>query len=1178
MKSFLEPLNNSAHYEQLVNALKNKGITEAEGVVDAAKPHIYASLGRDARVKIVVVEDDIKARALYSEIRTFEPEVVYYPPRDLIFYQSDLNGNQLIRERVSAIKALSENAATLMITTIDALMEHEPGISLITENRILIDKNEPVDEKALTTQLIKIGYERTAEVEGEGQFAVRGGIIDIYPLTEDNPVRIELWGDEIESLRYFDAGSQRSIEELEKVEIFPATDMVLSDKEKAEGLERIKEELEKNYKIFRKEMKTEQAYRLKQTVSEFIDEMTDFATAANAISYAGYFFEKMYSILDYFDPENTVILLDEPIHLISRGDNVAQEFEESMKSRLENGYILPKQADVLYSTQEIFARVAGYRTAAFSTIVQKQDKYKASKHVRMHVRSVNSYNGSFNSLLDDLEKYRREKYSVILLSASTTRAKRLAEDIRQNDIPAFFSENFERVLKEGEIMTANGNLSKGFEYPDLRFAVISETDIFGGVRRKKKKKHRTLDGEHISSFNDLTVGDYVIHENYGIGIYQGIEHIEIDGTTRDYVKISYKDDSSVYVIASNLDVLQKYASKDAEKKPKLNKLGTQEWSRTKQKVKGSVEGVAKKLVALYAERQQAKGYVYGKDTVWQKEFEELFPYEETDDQILAIDAVKRDMESTKIMDRLICGDVGFGKTEVAIRAAFKAVQENKQAAFLVPTTILAEQHYHTLVQRMKDYPVNIALLSRFRSSAENKKTIQDLKKGLIDIVVGTHRLLSKDVAFKDLGLLVIDEEQRFGVTHKERIKELRKNVDVLALSATPIPRTLHMSLVGIRDMSVLEEAPQERMPIQTFIMEYSDEMVREGIRRELARGGQVYYVYNRVNDIDEVAGRIQKLVPDANVEYAHGQMNERQLEDIMSDFINGEIDVLVSTTIIETGIDISNVNTMIIADADRLGLSQLYQLRGRVGRSNRTAYAFLLYKKDRMLKETAEKRLAAIREFTELGSGFRIAMKDLEIRGAGNVLGAEQHGHMEAVGYDLYCKMLDMAVKHEKGEKVLPEFNTTIDIDEDAYLPNSYVGNEAQKLDLYRRIAVISNEEEAEDMRDELRDRFGDLPGEVENLIRVSLIRDMAHKVFVERLAAKNDIVSFEIFGKAELNPVKIEPFLDEFDGALTFHAAGKPSFRYKRGKSETTGFIDISEQVLEKMKILLTDDEDVSG
>ena len=606
----------------------------------------------------------------------------------------------------------------------------------------------------------------------------------------------------------------------------------------------------------------------------------------------------------------------------------------------------------------------------------------------------------------------------------------------------------------------------------LKFVVIAESDIFGRKKKKRKKKH-SYEGQKIRDFTELKVGDYVVHENHGLGVYEGIEKIQVDKVTKDYMKIRYAGDSALYILATQLEMIQKYAGADA-KKPKLNKLGTAQWQKTKSQVRSAVKLVAKDLVELYAARQQADGYVYEPDTVWQKEFEEMFPFEETEDQLQAIEDTKHDMESHKIMDRLICGDVGFGKTEIAIRAAFKAVQEGKQVVYLVPTTILAQQHYNNFVQRMKEFPVRVDLLCRFRTSTEQKKTIEDLKKGLVDIVIGTHRVLSKDVQYKDLGLLIIDEEQRFGVTHKEKIKKLRENIDVLTLTATPIPRTLHMSLIGIRDMSVLEEAPMDRMPIQTYVMEYNDEMVREAIERELARNGQVYYVYNRVSDIADVADKVQKLVPDANVMFAHGQMNERQLEDIMYDFINGEIDVLISTTIIETGLDISNANTMIIHDADRLGLSQLYQLRGRVGRSNRMAYAFLLYRRDKLLKEVAEKRSAAIREFTELGSGFKIAMRDLEIRGAGNLLGAEQHGHMEAVGYDLYCKMLNEAVKQETGEMDEDIFNTTIDLNVDAYIPDSYISNEFQKLDIYKRIASIENEEEMDDMLEELIDRSGD--------------------------------------------------------------------------------------------------------
>ena len=650
----------------------------------------------------------------------------------------------------------------------------------------------------------------------------------------------------------------------------------------------------------------------------------------------------------------------------------------------------------------------------------------------------------------------------------------------------------------------------------------------------------------------------MVHENHGLGIYRGIEKVEVDHVVKDYMKIEYSGGSNLYIQATQLDVLQKYAGSDA-KKPKLNKLGSQEWNKTKSRVRGAVANIAKELVALYAARQEEQGYQYGPDTVWQREFEELFPFEETEDQTAAIEATKADMESPRIMDRLICGDVGYGKTEIAIRAAFKAVQENKQVVLLVPTTILAQQHYNTFVQRMKDFPVRIDLLCRFRTAAQQKKTLEDLKKGLVDILIGTHRVLSKDVEFKDLGLLVIDEEQRFGVAHKEKIKQLKQNVDVLTLTATPIPRTLHMSLVGIRDMSVLEEPPLDRVPIQTYVMEYDEEMVREAISRELARGGQVFYVYNRVNNIVDLTNRVAALVPEASVAFAHGQMKERELEQIMYSFINGEIDVLVSTTIIETGMDISNVNTIIIHDADQMGLSQLYQLRGRVGRTNRTAYAFLMYRRNKMLKEVAEKRLHAIREFTELGSGVKIAMRDLEIRGAGNLLGAEQHGHMEAVGYDLYCKMLSAAVKEAKGLKMEEDFETSIDLALDAFIPPGYIPNESQKLDIYKRIAGIENGEEAEDMLEELLDRFGEPPKSVQNLLAVAELKALAHKAYITEIKQTGDTIRMTLYEKARLQAEGIPALLKQYGNDLSFKLENNPYFllKYRQPRQGKTTVLD---------------------
>ena len=805
---------------------------------------------------------------------------------------------------------------------------------------------------------------------------------------------------------------------------------------------------------------------------------------------------------------------------------------------------------------------------------QKLTGLAVNKRYSIQAKNVNSYQNSFEMLIKDLQRWKREKYRVVLLSASRTRASRLAGDLREYGLSAFCPDDEERQVKPGEILVTYGNLHRGFEYPMIKFVVITEGDMFGSERKKRKKKKTVYEGKKIQSFTELSVGDYVVHEDHGLGVYRGIEKIERDKVIKDYLKIEYADGGNLYLPATRLDGIQKYAGADA-KKPKLNRLGGEQWNKTKTRVRGAVKEIAKDLVELYATRQEVEGYQYGPDTVWQKEFEELFPYDETDDQMEAIDATKADMESKKIMDRLICGDVGYGKTEIALRAAFKAVQENKQVVYLVPTTILAQQHYNTFLQRMKDFPVRVDLMSRFRTPSQQKKTLEDLKKGLVDILIGTHRVLSKDVQFKNLGLLIIDEEQRFGVAHKEKIKQLKKNVDVLTLTATPIPRTLHMSLIGIRDMSVLEEPPVDRVPIQTYVMEYNDEMVREAINRELSRGGQVYYVYNRVNDIDEVAAHVVKLVPDASVTFAHGQMREHELERIMLDFINGEIDVLVSTTIIETGLDISNANTMIIQDADHMGLSQLYQLRGRVGRSNRTAYAFLMYKRDKMLKEEAEKRLQAIREFTELGSGIKIAMRDLEIRGAGNILGAEQHGQMEAVGYDLYCKMLNQAVQALRGQRTEEEsFETVVDCDIDAYIPVYYIKNEYQKLDIYKRISGIETDEEYMDMQDELTDRFGEIPKPVDNLLRVASLKALAHKAYVTEVNVNRQEVKLSMYPKAKMNVAGIPAVVEQYRGDLKFQMGEAPGFVYvdQRGKNKDC------EAMMDKAKEILLQLCELSG
>lgn len=1079
MKAFLTPLQGLAEFEQIKEKSKtNKGILQVSGCMESQKSHLMYGLSGIAPYRLILAEDERRAREIYEDYRFYDRKVYSYPAKDLLFFQADIHGNLLIRQRMKVIKALLEEKELTVVTSIDGCMDFLESLEKIKEQLIHYESDSTVDIEQLKNQLVALGYERVGQVEMPGQFSVRGGIVDIYCLTEENPWRIELWGDEIDSIRSFDPESQRSLENLEELTIYPAVEHI-GDKD-------------------------------------------------------------MVSFLDYFPEERTIIFLDEPNRLTEKGGAVEEEYRQSRMHREEKGSRnLPE--NWLCSFEQLQKELNKRNCISVCALEPKQAGWKVREKFYLEVKSISAYNNSFELLVKDLHQYKKQGYRIALLSGSRTRAERLAKDLQEEGLAAFYGQDYDREICPGEIMVVYGHAKKGFEYPLIKFAVMTESDIFGQEQKKKKKKNYS--GSRIQDFAELSIGDFVVHEKHGLGIYRGIEKVEVDRIVKDYIKIEYRGGSNLYIPATQLDCLQKYSGADASKAPKLNKLGTQEWNKTKSKVRGAVKNIAKELVELYAVRQEKEGYVCGPDTVWQREFEEMFPYEETEDQLSAIEDAKRDMESTRIMDRLICGDVGYGKTEVALRAAFKEVQESRQVAYLAPTTILAQQIYNTFVQRMKEFPVRVELLCRFRTPAQQKKAIEDLKKGQVDVIIGTHRILSKDVQFKNLGLLIVDEEQRFGVTHKEKIKQLKKDVDVLILTATPIPRTLHMSLIGIRDMSVLEEPPMDRMPIQTYVMEYDEETVREAINRELRRGGQVYYVYNRVTDIADVALRIAKLVPDARVDFAHGQMSERELENVMYSFVNGDIDVLVSTTIIETGLDISNVNTMIIHDSDRYGLSQLYQLRGRIGRSNRTAYAFLMYRKNVMLKETAEKRLAAIREYTDLGSGFKIAMRDLELRGAGNLLGAQQHGHMNAVGYDLYCKMLNEAVKEAKGIHTMEDFETSVDLNVDAYIPDSYISNEFQKLDIYKRIAGIETQQDYDDMLEELLDRFGEPGKAVLNLLAIAKLKAIAHQGYVTEIKQTGKIVRFTLYEKARLNTEGFPALMQKYRRGLQFKNEQEPKF-----------------------------------
>lgn len=992
------------------------------GCVPSQMEHLICLLGDGFGCKVIITYDEAKALEILNNYTAFDKNAVYYPAEDPLFGQADIRGSYLSEQRLEVTKRLYSGEKLTVVTTPEVFSESLQSFSGIRKELIEIRQGDSLDISAFSEKLVAMGYENESQISSHGEFSVRGNIVDVFPYTESTPFRIDLWGDEIESVKSFDVESQRSIESVEGFSIFPA----------------MNEERE--------------------------EERVDFFA--------------------YFGAD-TLFILDEPAKIFTE-----TSYEESLPERLKEK-----------------------KPLQFSMLDAAAEALPAEEHFYVNARNIPSYNGRFDDLVKDLQRYQKEGWEVTICTASALRADRLIRDLQEKGI--------EPNVRTGAIRT-------GFSYPDLKFCVISEVDIFG-IRRTARRKRKRYSGDPIRDFTDLNIGDYVVHEQHGVGIYRGIERITVDDTEKDYMKIDYAGNASLYVLATQFDKIQKYSGSEGAK-PKLHKLGSKEWSNTKSRVRASVRDIAEELVALYAERQKSAGHPFMPDTVWQREFEEEFEFEETEDQLRAIDAVKADMESSRIMDRLICGDVGFGKTEVALRAVFKAVQEGKQAAFLVPTTILAQQHYNTIVNRMRGYPVTVAQLSRFSSGAAQKKTVEEIRKGMVDIVVGTHRLLSSDIAFKDLGLLIVDEEQRFGVSHKEKIKQMRKNVDVLTLSATPIPRTLHMSLSGIRDMSLLTEPPVDRVPIQTYVMEYSDDAVREAILREARRGGQVYYVYNRTGNIDMVAAKIEDMVPNLQVRYAHGKMSSRALEKIMEDFTAGDIDVLVSTTIIETGMDISNVNTIIIHDADRFGLSQLYQLRGRVGRSSRTAYAFLMYRKDKLIREVAEKRLKAIREFSDLGSGIRIAMRDLEIRGAGNVLGAEQSGHMEAVGYELYCKMLNEAVSCLKGERVRADYETTVELKIDGFIPASYIKNEFEKLNMYKKISGITTEEDLEDIRNELQDRFGPIPEETENLLKVALLKAKAHGVYVTEISGNRKEFRISMFPAAPIDTYRLFTFLKTYN------------------------------------------------
>ncbi len=1139
LKGLMEPLVTSEKFSSIMkNIEEGNNPVEVAGLSESSKAYfanaIYESLNKPV---VIITHSDIEAKNLYEDLNLYTNNVSYFPAKEVVFYNVDAISGDLRWARLRVIEEILERKKGIVVTSIDAFASEYTPRKLFKEHKLSLKIGKEVNFEEISKILTEGGYERVEIVEGKGQFSLRGGLLDVFPPDSAYPYRIELFGDEIESIRTFNVESQRSIDKVKTVKIFPAKEMIVNENVVEEALKSIKSELEE---VIENSSDKERIEKLRTVVNRNVEVFSETHTFETIDSYLPFLYKDSENFFDYLD--KYVIVLDNRARTLGKLDSIYTEFNENYSIFLERGDILPSQSKLLIPKERLLDLLEENVDLIFEEIEKNTEILKPSSVYEVKGAALNHYQGQLDILIEDILRKKNLGYRTIILSGTRPRGERLVETLRDRGIESTYKDKIDEI-QLGEVVITFGNLLKGFECPEYKICVISDKEVFGEAKRKlKKTKRKTKGVTKIKSFAELKPGDYVVHVNHGIGVYKGIKQIEVGGNKRDYLDIIYDKGDKLYVPVDQLDLVQKYIGSEG-KTPKVNKLGSNEWVKAKAKVKKSINEIAKDLMKLYAARATMKGHKFAKDTQWQRQFEDEFPYDETPDQLACIEEIKADMESDKSMDRLLCGDVGYGKTEVAVRAAFKAVMDGKQVAFLVPTTILAEQHYKNLTKRFSDFPVTIDMVSRFRTAKEQKATLQAVKEGNVDILIGTHRLVSKDVKFKDLGLLIVDEEQRFGVAQKEKIKNIKKNVDVLTLSATPIPRTLHMSLTGVRDISVIETPPEERYPIQTYVVEQNDQLIRDAIVREISRGGQVYFVYNRVEDIDRMAGYVQNLVPEAKVSVAHGQMTERELEAEMIEFMNNEKNVLVCTTIIETGIDIQNVNTIIIYNADKMGLSQLYQLRGRVGRSNRIAYAYLLYTKDKILTEVAEKRLKALKDFTELGSGFKIAMRDLEIRGAGNMMGSSQHGHMAAIGYDLYCRMLEDTIKLIKGDIDKEPIETTVDLKVDAYIPSSYIEDEMQKISIYKKIAALESIEEYMDIKEELEDRYSDIPQPVYNLMDIAYIKSKAKMLSIEEIKETPKDIVFKFTDNDESYKVVFKEVLNNYKENVLLKFGEEPSF-----------------------------------
>lgn len=1119
------------------------------GISDSARAAFLSALYQSTEKSLFIFSwSELEARAIYDDLLLWELEVYFLPARELVFYDADAVSGDLRWERLKVLREIASGQKKIIVASVEALLSAWMPLDYFQRYTFHLKTGDVLDLDHLAKRLIEAGYERAEVTEGRSQFSQRGGIMDIFSPVAPFPVRIELFGDEIDTIRTFNPETQRSIEPVTETEIFPSKEIIIDKPSLLRGRDQIRKEMEEltQNKAARKALGPEAFEKLKAIVQKNLEALEETWSFETIDSCLPYFFEQPASLLDYIGEH--FVVLDDSIRTMGKLGSAALEFREQYETFLSRGEILAGQSRIMLDPEVIQTQLLNRPVLSLHDLM-KTDRALPPRHLaQFESNTVYHFHGQLDLLVDDIAHRKAGGWRTVVLSGTRPRGERLEETLRGREIEAIYRDDVGAVGPGGVVITF-GNQKKGYEFRDIRLAVISDAEVFGESSQKKKRRAVKGKGiEKIHSYDDLKKGDYVVHVNHGIGVYQGMKQIETQGAVKDYLEISYERNDRLFIPVDQLDLIQKYIGNEAAA-PKVSRLGGQEWAKAKAKVRANVDQVAQEIVELYAQRSQVRGYEFSKDTPWQREFEDEFQYDETPDQLTSIEEIKKDMESPRVMDRLLCGDVGYGKTEVAMRAAFKAVMDGKQVAVLVPTTILAEQHYNNFRRRFEGFAMNIDMVSRFRTAAQVRDSLIRLKEGNVDILIGTHKLLGKAVQFKDLGLLIIDEEQRFGVKHKEKLKELKKAVDVLTLSATPIPRTLNMSMTGIRDISLIETPPDDRYPIQTYVVEYNEQLIRDAILREKSRNGQVYFVYNRVQDIERMANYLKQLVPEVEFGIGHGQLSERELEDVMVDFMEGRFDVLVSSTIIETGLDIPNVNTIIIYDSDKLGLSQLYQLRGRVGRTNRIAYAYLTYRRDKVLTVVAEKRLKALKDFTELGSGFRIAMRDLEIRGAGNMMGKAQSGHMAAVGYDLYIRMLDEAVKKLTGQSRGDAPDTVVDIRLDAYIPREYIADEILKIQMYKKIAAIETKEDYFQVKAELEDRFSDIPDATYNLMDVALLRSKAKALAISEIRDRGSYVTMtfqnvDAFRSPYVGVLANPPYSDR----STIIAGEKPviEFRYR--------------------------------